>query len=102
MCDLIKFIQNQILKDLIGATAPEQPTTIPPYRFTVNSTIVQQGLLDKSVVGNEVDNVGKRGMHSASGAFWDVNRDGMWTFKYLGAEERGLDVVVSVTWFSVG
>jgi hypothetical protein len=40
-------------------------------------------------------------MHSASGAFWDVNRDGMWTFKYPGAEERGLDIVVSVTWFSV-
>jgi hypothetical protein len=27
-----------------------------------------------------LSNAGKRGMHSASGAFWDVNRDGMWTY----------------------
>lgn len=74
-------------------------STPPPYRFTVNSTIVQQGVIDKSAAGS--GDVGKRGMHSASGAFWDVNRDGMWTFKYPGAEERGLDVVVSVTWFAM-
>lgn len=47
------------------------------------------------------NDTGKRGMHSASGAFWDVNRDGMWTFKYPSAEERGLDVVISVTWFAL-
>ncbi|KAF4211945.1 hypothetical protein CNMCM8980_001753 [Aspergillus fumigatiaffinis] len=96
-------IINTILKALIAATAPESPATSPPYRFTVNSTIVQQGLVDKSSAADgAVSNAGKRGMHSASGAFWDVNRDGMWTFKYPGAEERGLDVVVSVTWFALG
>lgn len=58
---------------------------------------MQQGVVDRK---DGVD-VGKRGMHSASGAFWDVNRDGMWTFKYPGGEERGLDVVVSVTWFAM-
>ncbi|PKX94414.1 dynein light chain Tctex-type family protein [Aspergillus novofumigatus IBT 16806] len=96
-------IISTILKALIAATAPESPATSPPYRFTVNSTIVQQGLIDKSSAADgAVSNAGKRGMHSASGAFWDVNRDGMWTFKYPGAEERGLDVVVSVTWFALG
>ncbi|OJJ49601.1 hypothetical protein ASPZODRAFT_128087 [Penicilliopsis zonata CBS 506.65] len=95
-------IINHILKALITATAPTTPSTQPPYRFTVNSTIVQQGLIDKSAAAEgAASNTGKRGMHSASGAFWDVNRDGMWTFKYPGAEERGLDVVVSVTWFAV-
>ncbi|KAJ5995523.1 hypothetical protein N7481_002500 [Penicillium waksmanii] len=97
-------IINTILKALITATAPSdsEPKTPAPYRFTVNSTIVQQGLIDKTAAADGTQtNAGKRGMHSASGAFWDVNRDGMWTFKYPGAEERGLDVVVSVTWFAM-
>ncbi|RMJ21165.1 Dynein light chain, partial [Aspergillus sp. HF37] len=95
---------NNILKALIDATAPATPTpsTPAPYRFTVNSTIVQQGLIDKSAAADgAANNTGKRGMHSAAGAFWDTNRDGMWTFKYPGAEERGLDVVITVTWFAV-
>jgi hypothetical protein len=41
-------------------------------------------------------------MHSASGAYWDVKRDGMWTFKYSGAEQKGMDVVLSVIWFAMG
>ncbi|KAJ5576447.1 hypothetical protein N7535_003373 [Penicillium sp. DV-2018c] len=95
-------IINTILKALIAATAPTEASKPPPYRFTVNSTIVQQGVIDESVAqGGALSNAGKRGMHSASGAFWDVNRDGMWTFKYAGAEERGMDVVVCVTWFAV-
>jgi hypothetical protein len=101
-------IINSVLKALIVATTPEQPSTTttttpstPPYRFTVNSTIVQQGVIDKAAAGSSGE-IGKRGMHSASGAYWDVNRDGMWTFKYPGGEERGLDVVVSVTWFAMG
>ncbi|KAE8164649.1 Tctex-1 [Aspergillus tamarii] len=95
-------IINTILKALISATAPSTPSAAAPYRFTVNSTIVQQGLIDKSAAAEgAASNTGKRGMHSASGAFWDVNRDGMWTFKYPGADERGLDVVLSVTWFAV-
>lgn len=95
--------QNGILKALITATTPSTPNTPPPFRFTVNSTIVQQGLIDKSSAADgSAANTGKRGMHSASGAYWDVNRDGMWTFKYPAAEAKGLDVVVSVTWFALG
>ncbi|CAG8074429.1 unnamed protein product [Penicillium olsonii] len=95
-------IINTVLKALITATAPSEASKPPPFRFTVNSTIVQQGVIDESAAADgALSNAGKRGMHSASGAFWDVNRDGMWTFKYTGAEERGLDVVVCVTWFAV-
>lgn len=99
-------IINSVLKALITATTPEEKSSTntpltPPYRFTVNSTIVQQGVIDKAAAGSSGE-VGKRGMHSASGAYWDVNRDGMWTFKYPGGEQRGLDVVVSVTWFAMG
>lgn len=94
--------QNAILKSLIAATAPSDSTKPAPYRFTVNSTIVQQGVIDKSAASEGAQsNAGKRGVHSASGAFWDAKRDGMWTFKYIGAEERGLDVIISVTWFAV-
>ncbi|PYI35136.1 hypothetical protein BP00DRAFT_422467 [Aspergillus indologenus CBS 114.80] len=103
VADWNSHIINTILKALISATAPSTASSSPPYRFVVNSTIVQQGLIDKSAAADGTTaNAGKRGMHSASGAFWDVNRDGMWTFKYPGAEERGLDVVVSVTWFALG
>lgn len=45
--------------------------------------------------------VGRRGLHSATGAFWDSKNDGMWSFKYDGAEARGFDVVISVVWISI-
>jgi hypothetical protein len=40
--------------------------------------------------------VGRRGMHSATGAYWNDKTDGMWSFKYEGGENKGLDVVISV------
>ncbi|MCJ1356046.1 MAG: hypothetical protein MMC33_006040 [Icmadophila ericetorum] len=43
---------------------------------------------------------GKRGMHSATGAYWNSEKDGMWSFKWDGGE-RGFDVVVSVVWVGV-
>ena len=44
--------------------------------------------------------VGRRGMHSATGAYWNNEKDGMWSYKYEG-EAKGLDVVVSVVWISM-
>ena len=43
---------------------------------------------------------GRRGMHSATGAYWNNEKDGMWSYKYEG-EAKGLDVVVSVVWVSM-
>ena len=67
------------------------------YKWLVQSTIIQQ----TPSVGGE----GKRGMHSASGAYWNNERDGMWSCKWDGegpeAGGRGFDVVVSVVWVSV-
>lgn len=42
-------------------------------------------------------------MHSATGAYWNSEKDGMWSFKWDGKEEgeRGFDVVVSVVWVGV-
>ncbi|KAI9717726.1 MAG: hypothetical protein M1828_007129 [Chrysothrix sp. TS-e1954] len=44
---------------------------------------------------------GRRGMHSATGAYWNDQTDGMWNFKWEGGEGRGMDVVVSVIWVAV-
>jgi dynein light chain Tctex-type 1 len=45
--------------------------------------------------------IGRRGMHSATGAFWNNEKDGMWSFKYEGGEGKGFDVVVSVVWIGI-
>ena len=45
--------------------------------------------------------IGRRGMHSASGAYWNNEKDGMWSHKYEGGEGKGMDVVVSVMWIAV-
>lgn len=45
--------------------------------------------------------VGRRGMHSATGAYWNERTDGMWSFKYEGGENKGLDVVISVIWIAI-
>jgi hypothetical protein len=52
-------------------------------------------------VAGEPRKVGRRGMHSASGAYWNNERDGMWSFKYEGGESKGMDIVVSVMWIGV-
>jgi len=44
---------------------------------------------------------GRRGMHSAAGAYWNNEKDGMWSFKYAGGESKGMDVVVSIMWIAV-
>jgi hypothetical protein len=43
--------------------------------------------------------VGRRGLHSATGAFWDSAKDGMWTFKYDG-EAKGLDIIIMLIWIA--
>lgn len=44
---------------------------------------------------------GRRGMHSATGAYWNTEKDGMWSFKYEAGEGKGLDVVVGILWIAV-
>jgi hypothetical protein len=88
------------------------------YKFAVNSTIIQHLSEPSEVRATEVEGeagetaeggegtgeprkVGRRGMHSASGAYWNNERDGMWSFKYEGGESKGMDIVVSVMWIGV-
>lgn len=37
-------------------------------------------------------------MHSAQGAYWNNENDGMWSFKF---DSKGMDVVISVIWIAV-
>jgi dynein light chain Tctex-type 1 len=85
-------IINTILQKLVESTTSEaQPQ--PQYKYIVNSTIIQHA------PGGDG---GRRGMHAASGAYWNNEKDGMWSFKYEAAEGKGLDVVVGVIWVWLG
>lgn len=102
------LLQNKILASLISESKPANAgaDAQAPYKFAVNSTIIQH-LSDPRPAGSdstasaEPTKVGRRGMHSASGAYWNTDKDGMWSFKYEGGESKGMDVVVSVMWIAI-
>lgn len=99
-------IINNILRSLISeSSSGDEP---PKYKFVVNTTIIQHlsdprsvGEESVSLGGDKEKKVGRRGMHSASGAFWNNEKDGMWSYKYGGGEGKGMDIVVSVMWVAV-
>ncbi|RMD39230.1 hypothetical protein DV735_g5896, partial [Chaetothyriales sp. CBS 134920] len=96
-------IINTILSTLVSETTPTEDKSAsaqPQFKYVVNSTIIQHaptssaGTSDPAVTG-------RRGMHAASGAYWNNEKDGMWSYKYSAAEKKGLDVVVGVIWIWV-
>ncbi|KAL0263008.1 hypothetical protein SLS55_001983 [Diplodia seriata] len=103
-------IINTILKSLISETSTG-PNNQPPFKYAVNSTIIQHAptfsrTADDSAPASEdqaasLAKVGRRGMHSAAGAYWNSEKDGMWSFKYDGGEKKGLDVVINVMWIAL-
>ena len=115
--------QSSMLKAVIAEATP-QGAASPSFKFACNSTIVQHlvptSALNKARGGSEAKDekasistssdatatdgkphVGRRGMHSATGAYWDEKKDGMWTFKYDGGETKGMDVVVMLIWVGI-
>ncbi|KAK5110103.1 hypothetical protein LTR62_006237 [Meristemomyces frigidus] len=113
-------IINSILKAVISesTSTADTPAQAPKYKFCVNSTIIQhlsdpqpsggsgavegeQGIPTTAGNSSSAGKVGRRGMHSASGAFWNNEKDGMWSHKYDGGEARGMDIVVSLMWIAV-
>ncbi|KAK5133958.1 hypothetical protein LTR08_007078 [Meristemomyces frigidus] len=123
-------IINTVLKSLISessslSSSSGESASATKYKFCVNSTIIQH-LSDpsQSAAGTQTDEaaeggkaedeesvsmgdtderrkVGRRGMHSASGAYWNNEKDGMWSHKYEGGEGKGMDIVISVMWIAV-
>ncbi|KAJ4302578.1 hypothetical protein N0V88_002728 [Collariella sp. IMI 366227] len=82
------------------------------YKFAINSTIVQHVVptsqlnkpaspsAEESAAAAKKGQSGRRGMHSATGGFWNEKTDGMWSFKWDG-EGKGLDVVLMLIWIAV-
>ncbi|KAL7271625.1 hypothetical protein RUND412_005601 [Rhizina undulata] len=118
-------IINHILRTLISESTPSSTSSLTPpgspFKFAVNSTIIQHltsrpqytsaatnTSLEPETSGSELvggrtgeagtGGVGRRGMHSACGAYWNNERDGMWSFKY---ETKGMDVVISIIWIAL-
>ncbi|CAJ2503017.1 Uu.00g104110.m01.CDS01 [Anthostomella pinea] len=120
-------IINSILRNIISESTPSG-SQAPAHKYVVNSTIVQHlvptsalnkpqggsdtrgdephistssGSGDGATATNGKPHVGRRGMHSATQAFWNEKTDGMWSFKYDGGEGKGMDVVISVIWIGI-
>lgn len=87
--------KNEILKSLIEKTGTGESKT-PAFKYIANSTIIQH-------LGSPSDtaNVGRRGMHSAVGAYWNNEKDGTYSYKWEGAEKKGMDIVISITWIGL-
>lgn len=98
-------LQNKMLKAVMSEATP-QGASSPAYKFAINSTIVQHVVPTSQMnkpSGTSTDRKaqsGRRGMHSATGGYWNEKTDGMWSFKWDG-EAKGLDVVIMLIWIAV-
>ncbi|KAK0733291.1 Tctex-1 [Lasiosphaeria miniovina] len=109
-------IIQKMLKAVLSEATP-QGASASTYKFAINSTIVQHVVptaqLNKSTgTSMSTDDeeakaasakkgaAGRRGMHSATGGYWNEKTDGMWSFKFDG-EAKGLDVVIMLIWIAV-
>ncbi|KAF1960339.1 putative dynein light chain [Byssothecium circinans] len=102
VADWNTVIINTILQSLIEKTSAPSTTdddskSHPSFKYIANSTIIQHP-------GNpsEPSTAGRRGMHSAVGAFWNTDKDGTFSYKWEGAEKKGMDVVISINWIAIG
>ncbi|KAK4195940.1 Tctex-1 [Triangularia verruculosa] len=107
-------IIQKILKALMSEATPAgaDAKSPPAYKFAINSTIVQHVVptsqLNKPTsTANDAEaaaaakkQAGRRGMHSATGGYWNEKTDGMWSYKWDG-DAKGLDVVLMLIWIAV-
>ncbi|KKA27982.1 hypothetical protein TD95_005332 [Thielaviopsis punctulata] len=99
-------IINTILENCIKETKSKKG---PQYKFVCNSSIVQHTAPteeddDDEEEGKEKEykpSGARRGMHSATAAFWDDARDGMWSYKYDGGASKGLDIIIMLVWVHI-
>merc|ERR1711939_962177 len=97
-------IINSILRSLISESSPAGGT--PSFKYAVNSTIIQHLVPTSSLNRAKATQESAASKAeddatistSATGAYWNEKTDGMWSFKYEGGENKGLDVVISVIW----
>jgi dynein light chain Tctex-type 1 len=94
-------IIQTILKSLIEKTTKKgegegETAQQPPFKFIANSTIIQHLGSPK-----EPEKHGRRGMHSAVGAYWNNEKDGTFTHKWEAADSKGMDIVITITWVAL-
>lgn len=67
------------------------------HKFIVNSVIIQHSAYGKNDPGLS------RGMHAASGAYWDDENDGTWSYTIVGGQEskRDFDVIITISWIDI-
>ncbi|KAF3007569.1 hypothetical protein E8E13_007231 [Curvularia kusanoi] len=92
-------IIQTILKSLIDATTVKTEgaeSTQPAFKYIANSTVIQH-------IGSpsEPEKHGRRGMHSAVGAYWNNEKDGTYSYKWEAAEKKGMDIVITITWIAI-
>ncbi|KAI6784460.1 dynein light chain [Emericellopsis cladophorae] len=111
VADWNSTIVNSTLKALIAEATP-QDAPGPGCKFACNSVIVQhlvptsalnkpRGGTDAKAAESNFTTSGRRGMHSAVGAYWNDTKDGMWVHRYTGGERKGLDVIVTMLWIAL-
>jgi len=95
-------IINGILRSMISESTPtNSPVTSCPYKYAVNSTIIQHAPGTRTVAdGEEISapSGGRRGMHSACGGFWNAEKDGMTAYKH---HFKDMDIVISIIWVGI-
>ncbi|KAI9048615.1 hypothetical protein LZ554_007447 [Drepanopeziza brunnea f. sp. 'monogermtubi'] len=94
------IIQHLVPTSSLNKAKAMQESTAPKTE-AADATISTSDAKNGATGTDGKPHVGRRGMHSATGAYWNEKTDGMWSFKYEGGENKGLDVVISVIWISI-
>jgi len=103
----------------VTSEAAPQPGTNQAYKFAINSCIIQQHIPTSKSTSTSTGTStaaaekeapaatpakkgpgGRRGMHSATGGFWNEKTDGMWSFKF-DSKDKDLDIVIMLVWMGV-
>ena len=104
-----KFVVNSVIVQhrhhdhSTTSTATSKPEGVDPAGNTDSLTADMAATsVTETSSSTELAKHGRRGMHAAQGAYWNVEKDGMWSYKYEAAETKGLDVVIGIVWISIG
>ncbi|KAF1986677.1 hypothetical protein K402DRAFT_332101 [Aulographum hederae CBS 113979] len=106
---IIKTILGSLLK-LTSSPSTSDSKAQQSHKYMVTSTILQHTAPVSTSSPDPPSNpekpadsgaAGRRGMHAAAGAFWDAEKDGMWSYKYAAADAKGMDAVICIMWVCV-
>jgi Tctex-1 family len=94
------IIQHLVPSSVLSKLHTQTVSPEASSEYTDASTTTS-GIKTEATSTDGKPHIGRRGMHSATGAYWNEKTDGMWSYKYEGGESKGLDVVISVIWIGI-